>query len=130
VPLDKVVQYINLDMLGSHASKGAVYAFGAFAKQPSRALLQKLAKQHPKLKVGIGGHSVRGDQLDFCKSGIPYVFLWTPDPRCYHETCDTADRIDYPGFAAIAALADGLVEGLADSATDLAAARQARGCGV
>ena len=130
VPLDKVVEYINLDMLGSHASKNAVYAFGAFPKLTARTLLQKLAKGYPKLNVGIGGHSVRGDQLDFCKQGIPYVFLWTPDARCYHETCDTADRIDYKGLAAIAALANGLVEGLADSAVDLAAERTKRGCGV
>jgi hypothetical protein len=129
VPLGKVVQYINLDMLGSHGAKKAVYAFGAFPKLPARALLQTLAKGYPKINVGIGGHSVRGDHFGFCKQGIPYVFLWTPDPKCYHETCDTADRIDYTGFAAIAALAGDLVSGLADSATDLAAVRAKRGCG-
>jgi hypothetical protein len=130
VPLAKVVQYINLDMLGSHAAKKAVYAFGAFPKLPARALLQTLATHYPKINLGIGGHSVRGDHFGFCKQGIPYVFLWTPDPKCYHETCDTADRIDYAGFAAITALAGGLVGGLADSATDLAAVRAKRGCGV
>ena len=130
VPLDKVVEYINLDMLGSQASKGAVYAFGAFPKLTARAVLQKVARSYPKINVGIGGNSVRGDQLDFCKQGIPYVFLWTPDARCYHEKCDTADRIDYKGLSAIAGLATGLVAGLADSAVDLAAERTKRGCGV
>ena len=32
--------------------------------------------------------------------------LWTPDARCYHETCDRAAAIDLPHMAAIASLAE------------------------
>jgi hypothetical protein len=128
LPLAKVVQYINLDMIGSHASKRAVYAFGAFRRQPSAALLGKLARKFPKLSVGVGGHSVRGDHHGFCQQRIPYVFFWTPDARCYHQKCDTADKIDYPRLADIAALAGGLAIGLADSPRDLAKSKQKIGC--
>lgn len=128
LPLDKVVQYVNLDMIGSHASRRVVYAFGAFAKLPSRAVLAKLDDSYPELVLGLGGHSVRGDQYGFCKAGIPYVFFWTPDARCYHETCDTVDRLDVPRMADIVALAGGLVGSLAATETDLAAARAKLGC--
>jgi hypothetical protein len=130
LPLDRVVQVINLDMVGSHASSNAVAAFGTFRGQPSRAILARLDDGYPKLNVGLGGHSVRGDHLGFCKQGIPYVFFWTPDRRCYHERCDTADRLDYPRMADIAGLAGGLVQELADTEVDLAAARARSGCGA
>lgn len=128
LPMGKVVQYVNLDMIGSHASRRVVYAFGAFPKLPARAILGKLEKKYPELVVGLGGHSVRGDQVHFCKQGIPYVFFWTPDARCYHEQCDTIAAIDLPRMTDITALAGGLVTKLASSETDLAAAKTQHGC--
>ncbi|MDQ3335771.1 MAG: M20/M25/M40 family metallo-hydrolase [Myxococcota bacterium] len=128
VPLANVVQYINLDMIGSHASKNGVAAFGAFTKQPSKKLLEKLDDKFPKVSLGIGGHSVRGDHINFCAKKIPYIFFWTPDKRCYHEKCDTADKIDYARMADIAQIAGGLAVGLADTETDLVASKKKIGC--
>ena len=128
LPLAKVVQYINLDMIGSHASRRAVYAFGAFRRQPSAAVLAGLARKFPKLNVRIGGHSVRGDHHGFCKQNIPYVFFWTPDARCYHNKCDTADKIEYARLAEIADLAGRLAIELADGKRDLVASKQKIGC--
>jgi hypothetical protein len=128
VPLAKIVQYINIDMIGSHASKNRVAAFGAFTKQPSKKVLEKLAPKFPKVHLGIGGHSVRGDQNGFCDNGIPYVFFWTPDARCYHEKCDTADKIDYPRMSDIAQLASGLALTLASTDVDLVASKKKIGC--
>lgn len=129
LPMARVVQFINLDMVGSHASKGFVAAMGTFAKQPSRTLLGKLAKAFPKLRVGLGGRASRSDHTPFCKLGIPYVFFWTPDKRCYHRACDTVDRIDLPRMADIAQLAGELAWGLAETEMDLAASRAKLGCG-
>jgi len=128
LPIDHVVEMVNLDMIGSYDARRAVYAFGASGKLPARTMLARLARDHRTLNVGIGGHSERGDQYDFCEHGIPYVFFWTPDPRCYHEACDTASRIDLPHAAEIAQLAGDLVLALADSSEDLAASRRRLGC--
>lgn len=130
IPLDRVVEIINIDMVGSHSSANAVAAFGTFPKLPARTILAELTPKFPKVNVGLGGHSVRGDHLGFCKERIPYVFFWTPDRRCYHEKCDTADRLDYPRMADITALAGGLVQKLADTDVDLAAAKTRAGCGT
>jgi len=128
LPLAHVVQLVNLDMIGSYASKRAVYAFGAFARQPARTILARLDDAFPRLRVGIGGHSVRGDQLAFCQAGIPYVFFWTPDGPCYHERCDTAAQLDLPHMAQIAELAGGLVRELAATDVDLVASKAKIGC--
>ena len=53
----------------------------------------------------IGPSQLASDYEPLCKLGVPYVFFWTPDARCYHQTCDTADRIDYRYMVDIAALA-------------------------
>lgn len=129
LPMAKVIQYINLDMVGSHKSKGFVAAMGTFARQPSRALLDKLVTSYPKLRVGLGGRAARSDHSPFCTRGIPYVFFWTPDTRCYHRACDVAKLIDLPRMAEIAALAGDLAWSLAETETDLAASRVALGCG-
>jgi hypothetical protein len=128
LPMAKVVHYINLDMVGSYASKKYVAAMGTFAKLPATKLLRKLDDRYPRLHVGMGGRARGSDHLPFCTRGIPYVFFWTPDARCYHATCDTAAAIDLPRMADIAALAGDLAWALAESEVDLDASRKKLGC--
>lgn len=130
IALDQVVQVINLDMVGSHASRGLVAAMGAFPKHTSRKLLDKLDDKYPKLHVSAGGRARGSDFEPFCKLGIPYVFFWTPDARCYHEACDTVDKIDVARMVDIASLAGDLTAALGDSDVDLLAARKKLGCGA
>ncbi|MEO8703275.1 MAG: M20/M25/M40 family metallo-hydrolase [Kofleriaceae bacterium] len=130
LPNAKVVQFINLDMVGSHSSRKLVAAMGALPKLASRPFLDKLSRKYPKLNVSIGGRARGSDYEPLCKLGVPYVFFWTPDAKCYHQTCDLADRIDYPRMVDITSLAGALVGEMADTDVDLAAARQKLGCGV
>jgi len=128
LPLDRIVYDINLDMVGSYASAGAVYAMGTFRGLPATPIVKALAAEHPALHVGIGGRGVGSDHDPFCRAGIPYVFFWTPDRRCYHERCDTLERLDTAHLGAIAAFAGELVVRLSDTPGDLAASRRRSGC--
>jgi hypothetical protein len=125
---DHIVYDINLDMVGSYASHSAVYVMGTFPKLPARKLLDALAKSHPKLSMGLGGRGERSDHEPFCALGIPYVFFWTPDSRCYHAPCDTVANVDFRHLAEIATVGSELVTGLANSDLDLAASRRKLGC--
>src|SRR4051812_7939617 len=129
LPLSRVVYDINLDMVGSYGSTNAVYAMGTFGGLPATAIVKALKAEHPALHVGTGGRGSGSDHEAFCAAGVPYVFFWTPDKRCYHERCDTAERLDAAHLAQITALAGALVERLADTATDLARSRSRLGCG-
>lgn len=115
-------------MVGSYRSRGFVAAMGTVERLPARAMLQAGMKAFPRLSVGTGGRAERSDHEAFCAQDIPYVFFWTPDARCYHETCDTADELDTAHMAQIAALAGDLVARLADSTLDLLASRRKLGC--
>ena len=103
---------------------------GAFPKLASRKILERLDAKFPKISVSIGGRARGSDFEPLCKLGVPYVFFWTPDARCYHQTCDTADRIDYPHMLDIAGLAGALTTEMADTEQDLAGLRAKYGCGV
>jgi hypothetical protein len=128
LPLDRIVYDVNLDMVGSYASAGAVYAMGTFRGLPATPIVKALLREHPALHVGVGGRGVGSDHEAFCKAGVPYVFFWTPDKRCYHARCDTADPLDAVHAGEIAAFAGAVVERLSDSPSDLAASRTRLGC--
>jgi aminopeptidase YwaD len=128
LPPGRVVYDVNLDMIGSHGSAGAVYAMGTFRGLAATRILKPFAAEHPALRVGLGGRGVGSDHEPFCKTGVPYVFFWTPDRRCYHARCDTVAQLDAAHAAEIAALAGALVEQLSASTTDLAASRARLGC--
>ncbi len=130
VPLAKIVQVINLDMVGSHASRGFVAAMGTFKGFAATKLLGKLDDAYPKINVGLGGKARGSDFEPFCKLRIPYVFFWTPDAKCYHQKCDTPARIDEKAMVSIASLAGDLTREMADSDLDLAGMQQRLGCGV
>jgi len=130
LPNAKVVQFINLDMIGSHSSRGLVAAMGARPKLASRPFVDRLARTFPRLNIAAGGIARGSDYEPLCKLGVPYVFLWTPDARCYHRACDTPDRIDYKHMVDIAAFAGALTAEMADTGQDLAGARTRYGCGV
>jgi hypothetical protein len=130
LPNAKVVQFINLDMIGSHDGRGLVAAMGARPKLASRPFMDRLAKKFPAISVSIGGIARGSDYEPLCKLGVPYVFFWTPDPKCYHKACDTADRLDYKSMADIAALAGALTSEMADTDRDLPRSRAKYGCGV
>jgi len=130
LPVERMVQVINLDMVGSHASRKKVLALGTFRGLVATKLLAKLDDRYRKLDVRYGGKARGSDYEPFCNEGVPYAFFWTPDASCYHRTCDKADKLDYPRMADIASLAGDLTLTMGDTAIDLAAARRERGCGL
>jgi len=130
IDLAHVVQFVELDMVGSHSSADLVAAMGAFKGFAARTLLDKHLKEFPHIHVSAGGVARGSDFEPFCKLGVPYAFFWTPDHRCYHETCDTIDRLDLAHMIDIAKLAGALVHDLATTTLDLAKLRAKRGCGV
>jgi hypothetical protein len=114
-----VVYNVNMDMVGSYSSTEIVYALGSFRGTAGRAAVDAHVGDYPELDVGRGEPSDQSDNYEFCSRGVPYLFFWTEDLECYHETCDTADRVDYPNLVEIARLTGEVATELANSADDL-----------
>lgn len=120
VPTD-VVFDLNMDMIGSYNQTDYVYALGTMRGTPGRRVMDTLVDDYPAIDVGLGDWSDLSDNVTFCARGVPYTFLWTEDPDCYHETCDTEDRIDYAHMLDIVRLGAATTAALADSRDDLGA---------
>jgi Zn-dependent M28 family amino/carboxypeptidase len=117
-----VVFNLNLDMVGSYDQTGLVYALGTMAGTPGRRAINALVDDYPDLDIGLGDWSDLSDHVTFCRRGVPYLFFWTEDPECYHQPCDTEDRIDYRHLVEIADLTAALVSALSDTDDDLGGA--------
>lgn len=129
ISLAQVVYLGNFDEIGRYVSEDQVYANGSFPGYPAREILESLLPDHPDLNVVLGSQGSLSDNRPFCDVGIPYIYFYNEDPECYHLPCDTADRIDIPHLAEIAALMAELIAQLADSPLDLSAVRDTLGCG-
>lgn len=127
LPINKTQYNVNLDMVGRYDDEGVIYALNAFAGTPARSALNAVAGRFRGLEIEMNEPGDLSDQLSFCEVGVPGVFFHTPDNVCYHKTCDTPDRIDYPHLAQIAGLVGAVVTELANSEHGLAAARRV-GC--
>lgn len=117
-----VVFNLNLDMVGSYDQTGMVYALGTMPGTPGRHAINDLVDAYPTLDIGLGDWSDLSDHVTFCRRGVPYLFFWTEDPECYHQPCDTEDRIDYRHLVDIADLTAALVAALGDTEDDLGGA--------
>jgi hypothetical protein len=116
-----VVYDVNLDMVGSLSQTGRVWALGAMDGTVGIDVVAEESADWPEGVVRFGGSSDLSDNVTFCARGVPYVFFWTPFPRCYHESCDTRDQIDVDGMIALSLLTERTARRLADATQDLAA---------
>jgi hypothetical protein len=128
LPMGRVVYMINFDMIGRYDSESLVYAMGSFAGTPARAVLDRVVglPQLGDLAVDLGepvDEDGDSDYFPFCLAGVPWVYFWTDDPDCYHQPCDTPDRLDYRHLASTAGLGFELVWGLADGDLSLSPRR-------
>jgi hypothetical protein len=115
----QVVYNLNMDMIGTYDQTEVVWALGAFRGTEGAAAVQAEMQAFPDLDVALNEPSDLSDNAAFCERGIPYLFLWSEDPRCYHEACDTPDRLDVEHMVQIAHLTGNVAATLANSEADL-----------
>ncbi len=126
-PAASVVFMLNLDMVGSYMQTSVVYALGATTSKTGNKLLEPMADASA-LTWELDLNDSNSDQVEFCKAKIPYTYLFTPDDACYHQSCDTPDRVDLPDLAQIGSFASDFVAQLANSTADLAGEQKQNGC--
>ncbi|MEW6743331.1 MAG: M20/M25/M40 family metallo-hydrolase [Planctomycetota bacterium] len=101
VPLEQIVLFINMDMLGRDMAdilENYVFALGWEHSRWLKGLVREAAAG-TGLKLGLVGTDViglRGDYGPFMGRRIPYLFFSTGESSDYHKPTDTADRILFP----------------------------------
>lgn len=126
LPLADTVYYVNLDMLGTYGGYGVLYALDAVRGSVGRRVVST-ASARSRLYIDVDELGELSDSVNFCDAGVPEVFFFTEDPACYHEPCDTADRLDYDDLADVGTVVGDVVDQLTRASLDLATERAA-GC--
>jgi len=111
VAKDRIALNVNLDMI-ARGDKGEIYVSGLHHNPTLKPLLEPVAARAP-IKVPFG-HDLPGtgdedwtmqsDHGVFHEAGIPFVYFGVEDHPDYHQSTDTADRIDPDFFAKAAAV--------------------------
>lgn len=111
VPLDRVVGYVNLDMVGRAGDRrlvvlgaGCSPAFGAWLGPAGRAA--DLLLEVDASPYGVGG----SDHQSFVRRKIPALHLFSGIHDDYHRPSDDAERFEAYGAQRVAALTLDLVQ--------------------
>ena len=117
-PLESVKFMLNFDMVGRLDLKAPKLMMGGLGA-PKAALEAARAFVPKDFSVSIDvGASVGGsDHMSFSQAKIPTFFFFTGIHGEYHRPTDTADLINYPGMAKLAAFGRAVSLDLANAET-------------
>jgi hypothetical protein len=116
LPAERIVAMLNLDMVG-RLRQGTLDVHGVGTSPVWRPLVEE-ANRGPDLELRWheGGFGP-SDHNSFYVAGKPVLFVFTGVHPDYHRPGDTADKIDAAGIVRIAELLEGVLGGLAGSAS-------------
>lgn len=97
VPLDQIVIYLNLDMVGRLNEK-PLNLFGSRSSAGLRSCIVKCNHRETGVKIRFD-QAIRpdSDHWPFYRKGIPFLMLHTGKHADYHRPEDDAYKIDYEG---------------------------------
>lgn len=97
VPLDQVVLYLNLDMVG-RLQKNPLTLFGSRSAYGLRSSTVRSNERETDLKIDFDS-AIRpdSDHWPFYQKGIPFLMFHTGKHADYHRPEDDAYKIDYLG---------------------------------
>lgn len=109
---DKIVDYLNFDMIGAYSDYKSLNVLGTYENSPATTLFSSITPNYSSIQVDMGERGEASDHETFCTAGIPYAFFWTQD-KCYHQPCDTPSKIDKTNLSTIIRVAADLTKALA-----------------
>jgi hypothetical protein len=117
-PLESVKFMLNFDMVGRLDLKAPKLMMGGLGA-PKSALeaAQAFAPKDFSVSVDVGASVGGSDHMSFSQAKIPTFFFFTGIHGEYHRPTDTAERINYPGMAKLAAFGRAVALDLANADT-------------
>jgi hypothetical protein len=117
-PIASTMYMVNHDMIGYVAKNKLEVSWGtAFAKQTLTAACQKVS--FCKLIQSDMRNEQGTDSDTFAAVKVPYTGFYSGEHNCYHEVCDTVDKLDMAGVTDTTKLSFDLVYALASTSQGL-----------
>ncbi|HEV8141432.1 MAG TPA: M20/M25/M40 family metallo-hydrolase [Methylomirabilota bacterium] len=111
-PLDRTVAMVNFDMVG-RLRDGRLTVGGVDSAAGLHEIVGGAATAESLTVTPRPSPFGPSDHARFYRAGVPVLFFHTGSHADYHRPSDTADKIDAPGMARVAAMAVRVVERLA-----------------
>jgi hypothetical protein len=124
VPLGDIVAMVNFDMVG-RLRNDRLIVYGVATARELPAIVDS-ANVEPKLRITAQGDGFGpSDHSSFYAKGIPVLHFFTDLHDDYHRATDDVEKIDAPGTARVAAVAERVVRAIADRSARLTPVRAA-----
>ena len=122
VPLEQIVAYVNLDLLGATLVPSLASNTFAIAGETGgtflRDIIDAAAAPHPAVSLTplseVFGQG-RSDYRPFADAGVPTVFYGDGASACYHTAGDEVSLVDWKKLAQQSAIAFRTVMGLSEA---------------
>ena len=95
--LEKIAYVINMDMIGYNETNILDIETDSFAKQLAQQIAE-IANTYTSLIPRVSMPAWGADHVPYLKAGVPAVLTiedWNNHNPCYHQSCDTIDKIDF-----------------------------------
>lgn len=117
-PLASTMYMVNHDMIGYVAKNKLEVSWGtAFAKETLTAACKKVS--FCKLIQSDMRNEQGTDSDTFAAVKVPYTGFYTGEHDCYHEVCDTVDKLDMAGVTDTTKMSFDLIYALASTTQGL-----------
>ena len=117
-PLESVKFMLNFDMVGRLDPRVPKLMMGGLgAPKAAVEAAQKLAPKDFTVTAEVGASVGGSDHMSFSQAKIPTFFFFTGIHGEYHRPTDTADLINFPGMARVAAFSRTVALDLANADT-------------
>jgi len=97
---NRIAYMVNLDMVGRLSDSTRALTLGGVGTSPAWAPVVSRARSLFKVTPDSSGIGP-SDHTSFYHTGVPVLFFFTGIHHDYHKPSDDADKINYPGMAAI-----------------------------
>jgi len=123
VPIDSVVAMLNFDMVGRLRDTLIVYGVATASELP--ALVDSAAMGETMRVIAQGDGFGPSDHSSFYAAGVPVLHFFTNLHEDYHRATDDADKLNVPGMARIATVAERVLRTIGDRPARLSPVRAA-----
>ncbi|MCE1229430.1 MAG: M28 family peptidase [Firmicutes bacterium] len=116
IPLPQVKFMVNFDMVGRlDPAKPTLQLGGLGAPKSALVRAKSLAPQGLAVGEDLGMAVGGSDHMSFAAAKIPTFFFFTGIHTDYHRPSDTPDKINLQGMVTVAAMAEKIVQDLANA---------------
>jgi hypothetical protein len=120
--MDSVEAMLNFDMVG-RLRDDQLLIFGVETAKELHAIVDSANRIAPLKVTATGDGMGSSDHMTFYLKDVPVLHFFTNVHDDYHKATDDADRVNYPGMARVASLAERIARDLADRPSRLSFVR-------